>query len=138
MVKHQMHLNRCKDQKSRTLDEFYTDESETDHPVSRESGKAMLSLITRLRALPDPRRLYGLTSHNHLGLLSEDTSRSAWFVKVAALDKRNYWIEHLMPEANAPWPNAYVQGHAHSEDEAVRMILTAMEKSEGWRGKPYE
>lgn len=131
-----MYLSRCRDQKSRTLDEFYTDASEADHPVSRAGGKAMLSLIARLRAHPYPRRLYGLTSHYHLCLLAEDTSRSPWLVRFIAQDMHNYWIEYLMPAANAPWPNAYVQGMARSEDEAVRMILTAMEKSEGWAERP--
>lgn len=42
-----------------------------------------------------------------------------------------------MPTAVAPWPDARVQGEARSEarseDEAVRMILIAMERSEGWQ-----
>jgi hypothetical protein len=37
-----------------------------------------------------------------------------------------------MPERIAPWPQAYVKGEARSEDEAVRMIEVAMDKSEGW------
>jgi len=51
---------------------------------------------------------------------------------ISALDKRNYFIEYLMPEHVAPWAHAYVRGTALSEDDAVRMILTAMEKSGGW------
>src|SRR2546422_123773 len=127
-----MHLTRCKDQKSGTLDEFFTEVSEADHHVSREGGKAMLDLIARLRALPDRRRVYGLTSHHQLCLLADDTYTSPWFVIVSALDKRNYFVEYRMPERDAPWSRAYVRGEASSEDEAVQMIITAMEKSEGW------
>ncbi len=128
-----MHLIRSQDQKSKTLDEFYTEISEHDHPVDRESGEAMLDLISRLRALPDERSVYGLTSHYRLCLLAQDTWRSPWFVIISALNKSEYFVEYLMPERIAPWPQAYVRGEAHSEDEAVRMILTAMDKSEGWQ-----
>ena len=92
----------------------------------------MLDLIARLRALPDERRVYGLTSHYQLCLLAEDTWQSPWFVKVVAIDRRNYRVSYLVPERLAPWRWAYVHGKAESEDEAVRMILIAMDRSEGW------
>ncbi len=131
-----MHLTRCQDQKSKTLEEFYTEPSQSGEPVGREGGQAMLGLLARLRALPDERRVYGLTSLYRLCLLAEDTYTSPWFVIVSALDKRNYYVEYLMPEAIAPWPHAYVRGEARSEDGAVQMILTAMEESGGWDHTP--
>ena len=131
-----MHLTRCKDQKSATLEEFYTKTSELDSQTNREGGKAMLALIARLRALPDERLFFGLTSHSRLCLLAEDTYKSPWFVIISALDKRNYFVEYLMPKHIAPWPNAYVRGEARSEDSAVQMIVTAIAKSEGWVAKP--
>jgi hypothetical protein len=128
-----MHLTRCQDQKRQTLEEFYTEPTEA---VTREGGQAMLALLARLRALPDERRVYGLTSLYRLCFLAEDTWQSPWFVIVAALNQRNYYIEYLMPERDAPWPRAYIRGEARSEDEAVQMILTAMERSEGWKPRP--
>ena len=130
-----MHLTRCKDQSSKTLDEFYTDISQHDGDIDRGIGQAMLSLLARLRALPDERPVWGLTSHYRLCLLAENSSATPWFVILAALDMRNFYIEYLMPEHVAPWPNAYVRGEARSVDDAIRMIVTAMEKSEGWSGK---
>lgn len=130
-----MHLTRCHDQKSRTLDEFYGELSQSNEPITRESGKTMLALMARLRAFSDERRLYGLTSHYRLCLLAQDSAETPWFVIVAALDARNYFVEYLMPESIAPWPRAYVRGEACSEDDAVQMILIAMEKSEGWSEK---
>lgn len=130
-----MHLTRCREQKSKTLDEFFENISEQDHIVSREGGKAMLDLMARLRALPDSRQVYGLTSHHQLCLLAADTSESPWFVIICALNKGNYFIEYLMPDDVAPWPRAYVRGEARSEDDAVKMVVTAMEKSEGWSRK---
>jgi hypothetical protein len=127
-----MHITRCKDQPNHTLDEFYTEASQSQSSATRETGKTMLELLVRLRALPNGRRVFGLTSHYHPCLLVDDDYTSPWFVMISALDKRNYFIEYLMPEHIAPWPHAYVRGTARSEDDAVRMILTAMEKSGGW------
>lgn len=54
-----------------TLDEFYTEGGQQDHPVSccEGEGKAMLDLIVRLRTLPDARRVYGLTLHPRFSCL---------------------------------------------------------------------
>lgn len=127
-----MRLTRCHDQKSKTLDEFYGELSVSDEPVTRQIGRTMLSLLARLRALPDDRHVWGLTSHYRLSLLAADSFETPSFVTVVALDERNYCVEYLMPEGVAPWPRAYVRGEARSEDEAVQMIQTGMEKSEGW------
>jgi hypothetical protein len=131
-----MHLTRCQDQNRQTLEEFYTEPAQSGEPVSREGGETMLDLLAALRALPDERHVFGLTSHHRLCLLAQDTSRSPWFVIISALDKRNYSVEYLMPASIAPWPQAYVRGEARSEGEAVKMILTAMERSQGWDQKP--
>lgn len=128
-----MDLKRCKDQSSKTLDEFYEQIANSGDESDRTSGNAMLALIARLRALPDERRVWGLTSLHRLCLLAHDTFQSPWFVVVFAADPGRYLIEYLMPAAVAPWPEACVQGEARSEDEAVRMILIAMERSEGWQ-----
>lgn len=127
-----MHLTRCKDQKHATLEEFYGERRDSDDFISRKIGETMLDLIARLRALSDERHVFGLTSHYHLCLLSQDTYTSPWFVKVIGADQRDYVIEYLMPEHQAPWPHAYVRGEARSVDDAVRMVITAMDKSGGW------
>ena len=127
-----MHLTRCKDQKHATLDEFYGEAAASREPVTRKSGAVMLDWIARLRALPNERHVYGLTSHYRLCLLSEDTYTSPWFVIITASDERNYYVEYLMPEHESPWPHAYVRGETRSADDAVRMVVTAMEKSGGW------
>ena len=124
-----MLLEPCTDQKSEAMDEFYGKISRGDHPVD---GKAMVALIARLRGLSDRRRVWGLTSHYHLCLLAKDTYQSPWYVKAFALDDKNYSIDYLMPAVLAPWSSARVSGEARSEDEAVAMIITAMERSGGW------
>jgi hypothetical protein len=131
-----MHITRCQDQKSKTLEEFYTEQAQGAEPVSQRAGRTMLDLLSKLKALPDERRVYGLSSLYRLCLLAEDTWKSPWFVIISALDRSNYTVEYLMPEAVAPWPHAYIRGEARSEDDALKMILIAMENSKGWNHKP--
>jgi hypothetical protein len=88
-----MHITGCKDQNEQLLDDFYTEVTRWESPVSREMGKVMLALIARLRALPHDRHVFGLTSHLRLCLLAEDSWQSPWFVIVSALDKHNYYVE---------------------------------------------
>lgn len=131
-----MHITRCQDQKHRTLEEYFGQEihPEDPRPYEYDDEGAMISLIQRLRALPDVRQVYGLTSGRELCLLAQDMQSAPCFVKIGAVSKRMsmYFIEYLVPPHKAPWPQAYVTGMASSEDEAVQMILLGMEKSGGW------
>jgi hypothetical protein len=126
-----MRLTRCADQSRATLDEFYAVENENPFP---DGKRAMLDLIARLRSLPDEQCVWGLTSLYRLCLLAEDTWKSPWFVIIGASNRDEYHIEYSMPSYLAPWPEAYVKGEAKSIDQAVQMIVTAMQKSEGWKG----
>ena len=126
-----MHLTRCQDQRYQTLDEFYSDLCHSEEPTTRAVGGSTLDLIARLRAVPDERHIYGLTSLYRLCLLAEDTYASPWFVIVTP-GQAQFYVQYLLPQRLAPWSGAYVTGEARTVDEAVRMILTAMERSEGW------
>lgn len=128
-----MQLTRCKDQDYDTLDEEYGKLARGDDAFNRERGAAMLDLLARLRALPGDKPVFGVTSHRRLLLLAEDSHQSPKFIIVSVLGKFEYHIEALPPEWAAPWPVAYVRGFARTEDEAVEMIVTAMNVSEGWK-----
>jgi hypothetical protein len=125
-----MILEGCSDQKSRSLEAFYT-KIASDY-ISNEGGLAMLELIAALRSHSDPRQAWGLTSHYRLCLLARDTYTSPWYVIIGALDRRNFFVEYLMPERSSPWPGAHVKGEARALEDAVKMVLTAMDLSEGW------
>ncbi len=126
-----MKLIRCRDQGLETLDEFYLELGTMQHLGG--IAKAMLDLIARLRELPDDRTVFGLTSHQRLILLPEDTYQSPWFVIISASDTRNYLIEYLMPKRITPWKrSAYIRREACSKDEALEMIIKALNKCEGW------
>ena len=93
-----------------------------------------MGLGPQLRALPDERRAWGLTSHYSLWLLASNTFHSPWYVNFIAIAPTSYRVEYRMPaNASPPWPNALVRGEARSEAQAVEMILVAMDRSEGWR-----
>jgi hypothetical protein len=127
-----MQLERCSEQRRLTLDQFYAEWIRPDGEIGVD-GQAMLDLIAALRACPDPRIAWGLTSLATLCLLAHDPGESSWYVRVIASGHDHYVIEYLMPAASAPWPKAHVKGEAASLDEAVAMILTAMDRCEGWR-----
>ncbi len=131
-----MRLTRCKDQPSKTLDEFYGEVARENNQTGRAVGKAMLGQIAHLRSRPDDRQVFGLTSHYRLVLLAEDTFTSPWFVRILALNEQEYQVEFLLPPSSAPWPGAKVTGECRSEQAAVSMIETAMERSGGWSPRP--
>ncbi|HEX7839711.1 MAG TPA: hypothetical protein VF469_19685 [Kofleriaceae bacterium] len=118
------------------MEQFYGDATRHEDKFVRDRAELMLSLIARLRALPDDRCVWGLTSHMELCLLSQDTFLSPRYVVVEVLDRRGYFIDYLMPPTSAPWRGARVRGEARSEDEAVQMVLTAMDRSGGWDDVP--
>jgi hypothetical protein len=119
---------------SAKIEEFYqvlVDQATGRYPI--EMATAMLALIAALRALPDEREVWCLTSHNRLCLLTERDYRTPWYVIIDALDTRNYTVEYLMPAEGAPWPNAYVRGEARSTEAALKMVVIAMSRCEGWK-----
>jgi hypothetical protein len=134
-----MQLTRCSDQGPETLDELYMKISQEDDTSRQRFGRAMLSLLARLRALPDDRQFWGLPSTeaeyrsmDQFHLLSENSSAAPRIVEIIGSDESDYTIEYPVPGHLAPWPGAFIRGWALSEDEAVQMIQMALETSEGW------
>jgi hypothetical protein len=126
-----MRLARCSEQTTKTLESFY-EEWAGRGAESGVDGRAMLQLFDVLRACADPREAWGLTSLATLYLLARDASSSPWYVHIFAPGHGGFEIDYLMPAAIAPWPEARVRGEARSVDDAVAMIRTAMDRSEGW------
>jgi len=120
-----MPIQRSKSQPHKTLQEFYGELTESDEHVSVEIGKTMLLWIERLEAkLPDA-TIWGLTSHNHLYLMPDDTHQGEWAVKIIGFSG-NYHVSYLMPRKDAPWGNAYITGEFFDFDEALAMTAKAI------------
>jgi hypothetical protein len=78
-------------------------------------------------------RIYGLTSHAHLLLLSKDDRKSDLFVVIIATGLKEFHIEYLLPEDKRPWTDARVKGATKSIEEFKKYIVIAMSESLGWR-----
>lgn len=92
----------------------------------REPLARMNALIAKLKSSSDQFEAWGLNSMDSLCLMPSD-QLSDRFVRISC--GGDYHVEYRMPSTEAPWPNAWVTGTAQSEDEAVQMILTAIERS---------
>jgi hypothetical protein len=126
-----MHVTRCSGQSpGESLDEYYSAIARSDG--SSDAGRAMLHLVDLLRAQPGGRRAFALAFPARLSLLAIDEERSPRFVILTRISTVAYYVQYLLPERLAPWPAAYVGGEARSDGEVVQMVLTAMERSEGW------
>jgi len=129
-----MQLITCKDQARCPFDQYYDKSKDSSNLLVRLEVKAMIDLVASLRALPDDREIYVLTSHFRLCLLPKDTGAPPWPVIISALCDHEYYVNYRLPENFAPWRAAEVTGTAHSAEEAARWAIIAMEKSGAWNG----
>jgi hypothetical protein len=92
----------------------------------------MHRLIALLRMSSMPYAAFGFTHVHQLALTAEDRDGAQEFVRISAQDEHVYWIEYLLPPQPSPWPDAWVRGLGTSPEEAAAMVITAIERSEGW------
>jgi hypothetical protein len=115
-----------------SLDDFYGQSGFLEKIQRYPDQLAMRLLIAALRRSPTAFRAYAMTHMHELGLRSVDDEKAREFVSIRASDEHSFFVKYSMPEAGAPWPHAWVQGHATSVDDATAMVLTAMDMSRGW------
>lgn len=124
-----MPLRRCSDQGNIGLHEFY-EEAKT-YPASKAMAIEMQKIVAWLDHTFPETKLFGLTSHYNLLLLSEDISYANKYVKITA-DPIRYYIDYLMPQEIAPWKGAWVTGWTDNLEDAKKYILIGMKNSKGW------
>ena len=127
-----MPLTRCSEQKRQTLEEFYSEWASSDNQISSAIGKSMLRIVDLIDRTFIKTKIYGLTSHAHLLLLSQDNSQSDWYVSIIANGLKEFHIEYLLPKNKQPWAKASVKGAIKSIDEFRKFIIIAMTESLGW------
>ena len=126
-----MPIRRNTDQKSKTLTEFYTEVKNESNIVSKGIGTLMLNWIERINSEFIETEIWGLTSHYHLILQTEnDYTSKTYVILTTGMDE--YHIEYLIPKESEPWENAYVKGATKSLETAMKMLKTAMLNSKGW------
>ena len=130
-----MALKRAPAQASRDLYDYYREFLDWDlgpEDSSTQVATQMLQLLPVLEALCLNVTVWGLTSMQRLCLLADDDWRSPWFVIIQAKPMGGFQIQYRMSQAEAPWPNAIVEGFAEDKERACELIRIAMERSGGW------
>ena len=91
----------------------------------------MLSFIEMVNQTFMKTEIFGLTSHYHLRLQSQNNDELGWFVTVIG-NGSEYNFEYNMPEDKSPWKYATITGVAHGLTEAKKYLIMAMIESRGW------
>lgn len=117
-----------------TLDNFYGPDGYlvTQQRFDAGAASAMCKLIAQLRITHKSYAAFGITHMHQLALTADDRGGAQEYVRITAQDEHVYWIEYLLPSRLSPWPDAWVRGLGTSPEEAVEMVPTAIERSEGW------
>lgn len=127
-----MPLIRCSQQNRQSLEEFYSEWNSESSEISAGIGKSMLKVIDLMNKTFTETIIYGLTSHAHLSLLSENNTLSDWYVAIVANGLEEYHIEYQMTKDSQPWENAIIKGETKSIEEFKNFIIIAMFESRGW------
>lgn len=127
-----MPLIRCSQQNRQSLEEFYSEWASESNEISAGIGKSMLKVIDLINKTFTGTMVYGLTSHAHLLLLSENNTSSDWYVAIVANGLEEYHIEYQMTKDRQPWKDAIVKGETKSIEEFKNFIIIAMFESRGW------
>jgi hypothetical protein len=127
-------LGNSKQNKTKTLEDFYLGfTKDKSNPVWEKIGKNMLAFIDLINQTFVETEIWGLTSHSHLVLQTEDKWDSDWFVTVNCIGSNEYYFEYRMPADKRPWEYATVKGVAKNIGIAKKYLLIAMKESEGWK-----
>ena len=128
-------LIRSESQGAPLLDHYKDSDTCSEWVV--EMNAAMRSLIPALNAKLPSTTVWGLTSHNSLGLMSVpkyDAGES--HVNIEHFEFGYFRLGYRPPNGLLPFPDAYVQFSAAGEEEAIEKLLIAMAASGGWLGSP--
>lgn len=115
-----MTIKKCSEQDDSTLEEFF------------EYNNAMLNLISELKNYASPVTVWGLTSLNRLCLLSDNDSRSPWYIIIFAKDPSSYVVEYLKHGEGRPLDESYAREEVNTLEAAVRLIQMAIKNTGGW------
>ena len=98
---------------------------------SRSSGTGMLELIACLRALPDERRVYGLTPHANFCLLAVDTALSPWYVTITAANVTEPLIMICWTHAKRIASRTYSAFAQHQAPTSATVSALVMRRNRG-------
>jgi len=116
----------------RSLNDFYSDlmKLPSNNSLSKV-GRQMVELLPCLENISWEKDVYAFTSHDVLILNSADDYQVS-YIWIKALSHGGYDVKYLLPNEQAPWPFARVQGEATNKEEACKMVEIALQRSGGW------
>ena len=123
-----MGLIRCSCQNgSKSLGDYYA------RVLKQPDADRMMSFFNLLGDSSSAQTVFWLLSHTKICLLSEDDhSATKWAtVDVGYTPFGKFEIQCRVPDAIAPWSQAYVHGFADYPEYAVEMLLSGLEFSGG-------
>lgn len=126
-----MPLLRCSEQRRQSLEEFYSGWTLESNPVSVRIGESMLGVVALINTTFTETKIYGLTSHAHLLLCTEDHAPHEWYISIIA-NGQEYCIEYKMTKERQPWEGAVIKGGTKSLEEFRNFIIIALVESGGW------
>ena len=126
-----MPLVRCSEQNRQTLEEFYSEWASEPNEVSARLGECMLKVIELIDTTFVETQLYGLTSHAHLLLLSENDSMSDWHVALIG-NSEEYVVEYRITDENQSQRNPSIKVVTKSIEEFKNALIIALLESQGW------
>jgi hypothetical protein len=126
-----MPLLQHPDQARENLRSFYTQDQWTG--AYREMADSMLAFLDMMDELFPETMIWGMTSHLRIGMMSAP-EQTNWHIIVAPHTGNSFFVEYLLPEAKAPWDNAWVRGEADNFESLKKYTLIAMKESGFWEG----
>jgi hypothetical protein len=132
-----MPLLRVSSPGSKGLTEFYSDLANLPEPnYYRRVGEQMLELLPLLEEAFADTEVWWLTSHEILWLMDRNVREAPVYVTLRALGWDGFIVRYFLPDEEAPWPDAVLEGNARTPPEAVWMVQEAMRRSAGWGSSP--
>lgn len=130
-----MPIVRRSEQNQQSLQDFYR---EFLPKPSDTFGNAVIPMLRILDFMNDTFKdtfIYGLTSHAHLLLFSND-EEDRHYVEIIGFKSEShevFSVQYFIPEHKSPWKNAVVKAETTQFEEFKKMIIISMMESGGWK-----
>ena len=127
-----MPIKRTKYQSEKSLKEFYT--SNEWKGAFKIRSKKMLDIIDAINEIFIETNLIATTSHQRICIGVKEEIPLNWIIIISNNCLDEYHFEYKVPNENSPWDNAWMTGTAKNLQEAIKYLLTSMDKSGAWKG----
>ncbi|HCR77755.1 MAG TPA: hypothetical protein DIW37_15405 [Chryseobacterium sp.] len=135
LKKNKMPIVRRSEQNQQSLQDFYKGFLAKPDDAFGNAGIPMLKILDFMNDVFKDTFIYGLTSHAHLLLFSND-EEDKHHIEIIGFQSGSYEVfavQYFIPEHKSPWKNAVVKGETTQFEEFKKMIVISMMESGGWK-----